>query len=296
MLDEVSETMAHKEFNMPHILSVRGLILVVEDRLTEIYLRELFSDIPMSFVVAGGCQAVKALVNDLRRRDNSEVQRVFGIVDCDFAKSNFQRWRDAEKGTVDMFRLVRNETENYLLDGKVMCKAARRLAAPKPLDEDLIDNVILREASGQKFWIACRSVVSALHERLCSDFPRHPRLQQIQSLDSAVGYIWNEPWFKTIRTRADDAIDEIKLTQSISAAVDEYGESIKDGSWVETCSGKEVYDTICQTMFQDVAHKRDDFAKAIAESQRADSMLPKDMIELHDVLFGVHAKLISVNG
>ena len=114
MLDEVSETMAHKEFNMPHILSVRGLILVVEDRLTEIYLRELFSD--------------------------------------------------------------------------------------------------------------------------------------------------------------------------------------KDGSWVETCSGKEVYDTICQTMFQDVAHKRDDFAKAIAESQRADSMLPKDMIELHDVLFGVHAKLISVNG
>ena len=296
MLDEVSETMAHKEFSMPHILSVRGLILVVEDRLTEIYLRELFSDIPASFVVAGGCQAVKALVNDLRRRDNSEVQRVFGIVDCDFAKSNFERWRDAEKGAVDIFRLARNETENYLLDGKVMCKAAMRLAAPKPLDEDLIGNVILREASGQKFWIACRCVVSALHERLCADFPKHPRLQQIQSLDSAVAYICNETWIKSIRARIDDAIDETQLAQSITAAADKYEKSLKDGSWVESCSGKEVYDTICQTMFQNVAHKRDDFAKAIAESQKSDGMLPKDMIELHDVLLSVHAKLNGVKG
>ena len=105
MLDDVSETMAHKEFNMPHILSVRGLILVVEDRLTEIYLRELFSDIPTSFVVAGGCQAVKALVNDLRRRDNSEVQRVFGIVDCDFAKAIAESQRADSMLPKDMIEL-----------------------------------------------------------------------------------------------------------------------------------------------------------------------------------------------
>jgi hypothetical protein len=116
MPDEVRDTMGHNEFSMPHVLSVRGLILVVEDRLTEIYLRELFSDIPTSFIVAGGCQAVKGLVNYLRHHDNSTTQRVFGIGDCDFAETNFQRWKDADKGAVDVFRLVRTEASGRAKD------------------------------------------------------------------------------------------------------------------------------------------------------------------------------------
>ena len=291
MPDEVSDAMAHKEFSMPHVLSVRGLILVVEDRLTEIYLRELFSDISVSFIVAGGCQAVKGLVNYLRHHDNSTTQRVFGVVDGDFAETNFQRWKDADKGAVDVFRLVRTETENYLLDGSAMGKAAIRLAAPKQFATDDIDKMIYREAIEQKFWIACRNVVSTLHERLCADFPRHPRLQQIKTLDSAVAYIWNEPWMQSIKARIDESIDETKLAQAIAAAADEYEKSLKDGAWVESCSGKEVYDAICQMMFQDVTHKRDDFAKAIAEVQRADSLIPKDMIELRNVLYSVRDNL-----
>lgn len=40
MPDEVSIAIVDKEFSIPYILSVRGVILVVEDRLTEVYLRE----------------------------------------------------------------------------------------------------------------------------------------------------------------------------------------------------------------------------------------------------------------
>ncbi len=291
MPDEVSRAMVNTEFSMPHILSVRGVILVVEDRLTEVYLRELFSDIVANYVVAGGCQAVKGLVNYLRHHDNSATQRVFGVVDCDFAETNFQLWKKADKGTVDVFRLVRTETENYLLNGCVMKKAAIRLAAPKQFESDYIDKMIYREATEQKFWIACRCVVSSLHERLCADFPRHPRLTQIKSLDSAVAYILKEPWMQTIKARIDEAIGEAKLAQALAAAADGYERSLQDGTWVRSCSGKEVYNSICQAMFQDVVHKRDDFAKAIAEVQRADSLIPKDMVDLRNVLYSVRDNL-----
>ena len=291
MPDEVNKAMVNKEVSMPHILSLRGVVLVVEDRLTEVYLRELFSDIVASFVVAGGCLAVKGLVNYLRCHDNSATQRVFGVVDCDFSKSNYLQWEGATKGAVDVFRLVRTETENYLLCGKAMNKAAIRLAAPKPFEADRIEEMIRREAAEQKFWMACRRVVSSLHERLCNEFPRHPGRSQITSIDSAVAYIWNEPWIQSIKARATEAIDEVGLEKEITSAADDYERSLRDGTWVESCSGKEVYNAICQEMFQDVAHKRDDFAKAIAEVQRNDSLIPDDLVKLHDILHSVYDNL-----
>lgn len=291
MPDEVSIDMVNKEFSMPHILSVRGVILVVEDRLTEVYLRELFFGLGVNCVVAGGCRAVKGLVNYLRHHDNSATQRVFGVVDCDFAETNFPRWRDVDKGAMDVFRLVRTETENYLLDGSAMKKAAIRLAAPKQFESDDIDKMIYREASEQKFWMACRCVVSSLHEQLCNEFPKHPGRSQITSLDSAVAYIWNEPWMQSIKARIDEAIDETRLEKAIIEAAEGYERSLQNGTWMRFCSGKEVYNSICQAMFQDVVHKRDDFAKAIAEVQRVDGLIPKDMVELYDVLSSVRDKL-----
>ena len=55
-----------------------------------------------------------------------------------------------------------------------------------------------------------------------------------------------------------------------------------------------VYNSICQAMFQDVAHKRDDFAKAIAEAQKSDDRIPDDLVELHDILHGVQDDLHGV--
>ena len=75
--------MANSSLSMPYPLTSSGIVLVVEDRMTEIYLRKILDGAVSEFVTAGGHGSVTALVRDLRVQDDGR-NRVFGFCDRDF--------------------------------------------------------------------------------------------------------------------------------------------------------------------------------------------------------------------
>lgn len=106
----------------------RGIVLWVEDDLTRTYLRALWQDPEIRFLVAGGSEAVVAAVRDARVNAHANV---FGVRDRDFMDSNHADWLVPHKQT-EVFRPQRHEIER-------VCVEQDRHASPPQSSEVSMD-------------------------------------------------------------------------------------------------------------------------------------------------------------
>ena len=275
--------MANNSISMPYPLTSPGIVLVVEDRMTEVYLRRILAGAVSEFVTAGGHGSVTALVRDLRVQDDGR-NRVFGFCDRDFDSPNVTTWDMVPKGPPFVFRPQRMEIENYLLDELAMCEAAKLLGAPHLKTADEIKSLLLSEAKRQRFWIACRMVMADIHETTLKDFPKTPSMDSITTMQLAVDYIKKSTWSENVTSNLNVSLDVAAIQNGVNAFSEVYDKSLRDGTWTENSSGKEIYKTVCQVMFDDYRHRQYDFAVAIAEYQLASGTVPQDLSSLRDVL------------
>ncbi len=275
--------MVNTNISMPYPLTSSGVVLVVEDRMTEVYLRRLFDDAVSEFVTAGGHGSVTALVKDLRVQDDGR-NRVFGFCDRDFGSSNATTWDKVPNGPPFVFRPRRMEIENYLLDEQAVFKAAKRLGAPHVKTADEIKSLFLSEAARQRFWIACRMEMAVIHEAMQKEFPKTPSIDSISTMQSAVDYIEKSTWGETVISNLNVALDGASIQNGVNAFLQGYEESLRNGTWSDNCSGKEIYKAVCQMIFDDYRHRQYDFAMAIAECQLHDDTVPRDLLLLRDIL------------
>src|SRR4051812_45345989 len=90
----------------------RGTInLWVEDELTRAYLSEIWNDPGITFLIGGGNEGVRAIVQDA---EETGYHNVFALTDRDFRPSNRAGWLDPNK-TFRTFILPVHEVENYLI-------------------------------------------------------------------------------------------------------------------------------------------------------------------------------------
>lgn len=275
--------MANSSLSMPYPLTSSGIVLVVEDRMTEIYLRKILDGAVSEFVTAGGHGSVTALVRDLRVQDDGR-NRVFGFCDRDFGSSNVTTWDKVPNGPPFVFRPRRMEIENYLLDELPMFEAARHLGALHAKKADEIKSLLLSEADRQRFWIVCRMEMAVIHETMLKDFPKTPSIDSISTMQLAVDYIKKSTWGETVTSNLNEALDGALIHNGVTAFSEAYDKSLRDGTWVENCSGKEIYKTVCQAVFDDYRHRQYDFARAIAECQLGGDTVPQDLSLLRDIL------------
>ena len=275
--------MANNSISMPYPLTSSGIILVVEDRMTEVYLRKILDGAVSEFVTAGGHGSVTALVRDLRAQDDGR-NRVFGFCDRDFDSSNVTTWDKVLNGPPYVFRPLRMEIENYLLGEQAMCEAAKRLGASHEKTADEIKSLLLSEAKRQRFWIACRMEMAVIHETMLKDFPKTPSIDSISTMRLAVDYIEKSTWGETVISSLNEALDGASIQNGVNAFSEAYDKSLRDGTWVENCSGKEIYKTACQVIFDDYRHRQYDFAMAVAEYQLGVDAVPRDLSSLRDIL------------
>ncbi len=275
--------MASNNISMPYPLTSSGIILVVEDRMTEVYLRRILGGAVSEFVTAGGHGSVTALVRDLRVQDDDR-NRVFGLCDRDFDVSNVTTWGKEPNGPPFVFRPQRMEIENYLLDELAMFEAAKRLGAPHVKTSDEIKSLLLSEAERQRFWIACRMEMAVIHETMLKDFPKTPSIDSISTMQLAVDYIEKSTWNETVASNLNVALDGASIQKGVNMFSEVYDKSLRDGTWTENCSGKEIYKTVCQVIFDDYRHRQYDFAMAIAQYQIDRDAVPLDLSALRDIL------------
>ena len=269
--------------SMPYPLTSPGIVLVVEDRMTEVYLRRILAGAVSEFVTAGGHASVAALVRDLRIQDEGR-NRVFGFCDRDFDHSNVATWDKVPDGPPFVFRPQRMEIENYLLDEMAMFEAAKYLDAPHVKMVGEIKYLLLSEAERQRFWIACRMEMAVIHETMLKDFPKTPSIDSISTMQSAIDYIEKSTWSEAVTSNINAILDGASIQKGVNAFSEVYDKSLRDGTWTENSSGKEIYKTVCQVMFDDYRHKQYDFAVAIAEYQLASGAVPQDLSLLRNIL------------
>lgn len=77
--------------HLDSLLSVRPVVLWVEDMLTKEYLQRIWQpeDQLFQILIAGGLENVSAVVHDLQGKGYGNV---FGFADRDFRESNRARW------------------------------------------------------------------------------------------------------------------------------------------------------------------------------------------------------------
>lgn len=275
--------MASNSISIPYPLTSSGIVLVVEDRMTEVYLRRILGGAVSEFVTAGGHGSVSALVRDLRVQDDGR-NRIFGFCDRDFDSPNVTTWDKVHNGPPFVFRPQRMEIENYLLDELAMCEAAKRLGAPHVKTADKIKFLLRSEAERQRFWIACRMEMAVIHETMQKDFLKTPSIDSISTMQLAVDYIKKSTWGEAVIPNLNAALDGASIQNGVNTFSEAYDKSLRDGTWVENCSGKEVYKTACQVIFDDYRHRQYDFAMAIAECQLEGDVVPQDLSSLRDIL------------
>ena len=130
------------------------IVVWVEDDLTKQYLTEVWNDNGVSLLIAGSNEAVHAVVGD------ADLEHVFGIVDRDFGRTNYENWMNPDS-SFKVFRLPVSEIENYLLDAQ--CIAGCNVNF-NHRSESEIEERIAGHAQTMVCWLACRDVLADYHD------------------------------------------------------------------------------------------------------------------------------------
>lgn len=255
------------------------LVLWVEDPFTRSYLAELWEDSRIGFLIGGGNESIAAVVEQARRDGYSHV---FGLRDRDFRQTNQPRW-SAPGSQIRVFVPEALEMENYLLDEDALAGCSLNVGKRSARD---ISTRLQDRARELAWWMACRRVLSALHDLAIGEFPNHPKVPAVSSLPEALQYIKRKPWYKLQRRNLLRIAHRCAVRHRLVKEHRDLLAALSDEGWRRCFSGKEllhhVRDWIYSTAVGQTVSERDaDLAKAVARWQRENNRVPPDLKLLH---------------
>ena len=264
------------------------IVLWVEDSLTRDYLRAAWrSPVDIAFFVANGGTSIPSLVT-AARENSPAIQHVFGIVDCDFGKTNREKW--GETGTIT-FRLPKHEIENYLLDPKAFTESD--LNTRKRILTD-VTTEMQRLANLQPAWLACRKILNTLSREAKDGFIKSPKVIAITNLLDARDYIVKSDWFLQVASRLTSSLTVVETSRRIDEAIIKYRDDLSTNEWHTSFSGKEVFRQLRAYTYQPPrkpGNPDNDFAKSVGSWQAANDCVPPDIGQLLTklrMLVGIH--------
>jgi Protein of unknown function (DUF4435) len=271
-------TVAH----MSSLYSAAQIVLWVEDTFTRDYLRKVWGEPPeIAFFIAGGSSSIRTIVQAAERE---RIRHVFGLVDRDFGKTNYDRWTENTASRV--FTIPRHEMENYCLDAAAI-QACGLNNRNRNIAE--IGNELRRSAEEQQSWLACRRVLSGIRETVLEGFPEHPIRQEVRTIDDAIGFIVNSEWFVGLSDRVGRRTTPEAIREGLDRAMTDLSNSLATGDWLSVFSGKEIFRQIRTFVYQppqNPASPDNDFAKAIGQWQYDNRRIPDELHELRLALRG----------
>lgn len=263
--------------------TVGDVVVWVEDELTEAYLNRLWNDIEIRISVAGCGSTVEAATTDARK---AGLKFVFGVRDRDFGKTNFKQWTKYEQN-IEVFRLPRHETENYLLDWRALagCRGNRRGRSAQDIEAELIEH-----AARLQWWFATKRTLFDLSAKLSRGFPRGPGQTKIKDDREALKYILTcRGWYRHVSELPTTSINEANIRRLLMKHHERVHKALSTKEWIEVFPGKELM----RKARSFIGHPKGkgsktdadiDLAKAIAEWQVEKSKQPPDLIALRDSL------------
>lgn len=266
--------------DLPAFYKDKPIILWVEDHDTKAYLSSLWNDPDVGFRVAGGKEGVRPAV---RNAMMEKIHHVFGLVDRDFEESNHSKWNDKQIRTFVMSRL---EIENYTLDEVSLAGLDKNFNQKAVSSEEILKKWIDRASStSEQYWMAMREVLSSLQREVSSDFPKHPKRNDIPDAIAACTYIQTQivqsPWSAAAR-------QAVESLGSLKEVIDElrqiYNRSLCTDRWRSVFSGKELFREVCSQICNNFGSIKQDFMRAIGIQQQKLKRQPKELMELLQVL------------
>ena len=244
------------------------IVVWVEDDVTKQYLTEVWNDNGVSFLIAGSNEAVHAVVGD------ADLNHVFGIVDRDFGRTNYDKWLNPDS-SFKVFRLPVSEIENYLLDAQ--CIAGCNVNFNHRSESEVEERIAVH-AQTMVCWLACRDVLADYHDDIVKDFPFHPR-QNIDSSAAAESYIREQSWFQDIADRVANLSEQ--LPSKLQTAEAERRAQLASGDWRVKYSGKELFREVRGYVFQPSSGSSTErdiaFARSVAKVQVLNSTVPDSL-------------------
>ncbi|MDX9724704.1 MAG: hypothetical protein RBU37_28400 [Myxococcota bacterium] len=263
----------------------KPLLLLVEDSLTWTYLRSLWEDDDIGFLVAGGNQILRAAVKDAREGGHPNV---FGLQDRDFGASNHASWLNPNKNPL-VFVPKAFEIENYLLDFDGL-GALGPGHNPWPRQPNDLRTRANQLAGRSLWWMAVRATIAEVHEVLMGSFPAHPPMpnsEELTNLDEAralleeklLGSAWGQQLAQWVPGLNRSWVEARLLAHQTTL------EGQRESSaWVTAWSGKELFNHLAGYMRKERAPTLEDLAKGLAEYQRSQHTEPPELLELRSAL------------
>jgi hypothetical protein len=258
-------------------------VVWVEDDLTREVLTILWGPCRLHVAVAGSKSGVGALV---KGAPPSLAQRVFGVVDLDFARPNRTEW-----ATTRELRFDEHECENILLDADCLAAVSQRNnTAVTPSD---IEDFLRQRAVAMIPWMACRATLRVIAEALA--FPTDPAHSAVPDLVAAARLIRTDPaWQKSpavwSRWHTSGALErELGSWETL------YRAATRDDSWRRIFSGKELFRAVrgetrfrldvTPTRLKPSPAERDlDLARTVARTMVERNRVPTSVTDLRDAL------------
>lgn len=207
-----------------HLASVYAsakIVLWVEDPLTRTYLNRIWGDPPeIALAVAWKGTAIAPLIESAIR---DGVTNVYGLIDRDFATSNFASW--AAKAT-RQFRMPRHEIENYLLDERAIAECSLNTRGRSRSD---VEAELFRFASSQPTWLACRSVLNRMERDIHSGFPSHPPVS-VATLEAARVHICESAWYLAMPPTVQNWHPTQQVISALTSAEAAFQTNLADGT------------------------------------------------------------------
>lgn len=267
------------------LLSQKPIVLIVEDRMTKEYLIRAWGPDEQFFniIAVGGCDTVKGVVEDLRKHRH---ENMFGLVDRDFGETNIARWSDP--GGSRVFRPISHELENFLLDWPALegCDLNRQRRTPRTALE--IEQAAIQQAQIQPWWLACRKCLASHQQLMGKDFPKKPKLSEMGGFQLAFDHIARSAWQSDLAARAAQILNSADLEASLRDAHRQYSEDLDNGGWVQTYSGKEIFNVLLSRIHDvpsnPTSEPNVDLAKSVASWQFDHNAVPTEIDQLKSVL------------
>ncbi|MBN1593734.1 MAG: hypothetical protein JW941_10875 [Candidatus Coatesbacteria bacterium] len=259
------------------LYAIAPVFIWVEDALTEAYLNKLWGDIEIHVAVAGCGETVQAATRDARQ---AGFPHVFGVRDRDFGKSNFTKWPKSDEA-IEVFRLRRHETENYLLDWTALaeCSEARLHRSAKDIEMHVKEH-----AASLDWWLATKWTLFELSADLSKGFPSGPGLTTIKDDGGALSYILASNWYRGVCKLPKASFDSAKIEAVLAKHHRGIEKSLGNADWIGLFPGKELL-RIARAFIGKTKGKGQskvdadiDLAKAIAERQVKGGEKPEDFM------------------
>jgi hypothetical protein len=257
--------------------------LWVEDELTRTYLSEIWNTPEVAFLIGGGNEGVRAVVNDAKKPG---FDSVFALIDGDSRPSDKADWADRRK-TFRTFVLPVHEIENYVLDAPAL--ASIRMNNLKKTATE-IESMMEACASELCWWTACCDVVAELRRRFREGFVANPACDVKN--ETHARDICRSAWFQRLAKEVADTteadVHKLLAESHLSAT-----QSLSDGGWRIRFAGKQILrdvgSRICdRTGFANYQPSPTEFdqdvAKEVGAWQKQNGAVPADLVDLLSAL------------